>query len=168
MCDDEFYKNKELFVKLFTKHFPYVQHNHKSHANVVIWGIGANIGNCIKTFEKLFTCLANHPHVQIHSTAYIYKNPPFGYKMQADFYNTSIIFSTPLSLRTIFTLMFYFERKLGRERVRLFKNAARTLDIDLIFYARKHAKLKHMYIPHKDYNNRQSVLNPLTFQLGLF
>lgn len=155
-------------MKLFTKHFPYVQYNCKSYANMVVWGIGANIGHCIKTFEKLFTCLANHPHIQIHNTAYIYKNPPFGYKMQPYFYNTNIVFSTSLCLRAIFTLMFYLERKFGRARVRLFKNAARTLDIDLIFYAKKHAKLRHMYVPHRDYNNRLSVLNPLTFQLGLF
>lgn len=135
---------------------------------MVVWGIGANMGHCTNTFEKLFACLTNHPLIRIHSTAYIYKNPPFGYKMQPDFYNTSILFSTSLCLRAIFSLMFYFERKFGRERVRLFKNAARTLDIDLIFYAKKHAKLNHMYIPHKDYINRQSVLKPLIFQLGLF
>ncbi len=155
-------------MKIFTKHFPYIQRNCKGYANIVVWGIGANIGYCIKTFEQLFSCLANHPKIQIHSTAYIYKNPPFGYRMQPDFYNTTILFSTSLCLRAIFTLMFYFERKFGRERVRLFKNAARTLDIDLIFYAKKHVCLQHICIPHRDYINRQSVLNPLTFQLGLF
>ncbi|MCI5786240.1 MAG: 2-amino-4-hydroxy-6-hydroxymethyldihydropteridine diphosphokinase [Helicobacter trogontum] len=155
-------------MKLFTKHFPYVQRGCKSYANMVVWGVGANVGHCIQTFEQLFSCLHRHPKIQIHSTAYIYKNPPFGYKMQPDFYNTSIVFSTSLCVRSLFSLMFYFERKFGRERVRLMKNGERSLDIDLIFYARKKANLAHMYLPHRDYANRQSVLQPLTFQLGLF
>ncbi len=154
-------------MNLFAKHFPYVQKNFKSYANIVVWGIGANIGNCIKTFEKLFTTLANNPNIQIHSTAYIYKNPAFGYKFQPDFYNTTIVFSTTLCVRAIFSLMFYFERKFGRGRIRDFKNAPRKLDIDLIFYANKHINSKHMILPHKDYHNRDSVLLPLKFQLGL-
>ncbi len=154
-------------MNLYTKYFPYIQKNFKSYANIVVWGIGANIGNCIKTFNNLFKTLINNPFIKIHSTSNIYKNPAFGYEKQPDFYNTTIIFSTSLCVKAIFSLMFYLERKFGRKRIRDFKNAPRTLDIDLIFYANKHVYFNHMKLPHIDYNNRKSVLLPLKFQLGL-
>lgn len=154
-------------MKLFTQHFPHIQHNSKEYNNIVVWGIGGNIGNCLKTFENLFQSLRHNSKIRLYSTSYIYKNPAFGYTTQPNFYNATITFTTNLCLRHIFTLMFYLERKFGRDRIRAFKNAPRTLDIDLIFFGNKRFRAKHLHIPHQDYHNRQSVLYPLTFQLGI-
>lgn len=157
---------------LISKHFPFI--NHYSirknyflpYRNIVVLGIGANIKNCVKTFENLFVTLYNNSNLFLHSTSIIYKNKAFGYVDQPDFYNSSIVFLTNLCLREVFSYIFYLERKFGRRRIREFKNAQRTLDIDLIFFNNLKINYKHLTLPHKDYKNRMSVLLPLRAQVN--
>ncbi|STQ86663.1 2-amino-4-hydroxy-6-hydroxymethyldihydropteridine diphosphokinase [Helicobacter muridarum] len=160
-------------MKIFSKHFPYICSGYKqilstniSLNNQVICNIGANIGCCIQTFENLFMFLQKHRSIAIYATSHIYKNSPFGYVKQPDFYNASMIIYTSLDIRSIFVLFSYLERKFGRLRRRIFRNAPRTLDIDIIFYNNKKIRLNHMHIPHIDYVNRQSVISTLRFHIG--
>ncbi len=138
------------------------------YKNLVVLGIGANIGDCLKTFQKLYLSLKRNSHINIISTSHVYKNPPFGYTNQPYFYNATLILKTNLGLNAVYRLIFYLERKFGRPRVRAFKDAPRTLDIDMILFNNLKVRLKHLRIPHYDFHNRESVLRPLIFQLGFF
>ncbi|WP_160659346.1 2-amino-4-hydroxy-6-hydroxymethyldihydropteridine diphosphokinase [Helicobacter saguini] len=150
------------------KYFPYeCAFSDRFYKNLVILGIGSNMGNTFKIFRNLFLSLKNNKLIKLFSTSHIYKNKAFGYTKQPDFYNATIILSTNLCLRNFYALMFYLERKLGRSRKRAFKNAPRKIDIDLIYFDKKRANLKHLSLPHKDFHNRESVLKPLSFQMGL-
>lgn len=149
-----------------SKYFPYSLYNKTySYKNLVTIGIGGNLKNCVNTFNLLFTRMKNNTCLRIHNSSIIYKNKAFGYTHQPDFYNATIIFSTNLYLRAVFSLMFYYERLFGRKRKREFKNAPRVLDIDIIFFNDIKVRLNHLYLPHKDYKNRLSVLLPLLTQL---
>ncbi|RDU67572.1 2-amino-4-hydroxy-6-hydroxymethyldihydropteridine diphosphokinase [Helicobacter didelphidarum] len=154
-------------MNLSMKYFPYIQRYPKYAKNIAILGIGSNLGNCLQILHNLFITLTNHRKIHIYSTSYIYKNVAFGYTKQPDFYNTSIILTTNMCVRSMFALIFYLERKFGRSRVRSFKNAPRSLDIDLIYFANMRICFKHLHLPHQDFHNRKSVLLPLRFQLGL-
>jgi 2-amino-4-hydroxy-6-hydroxymethyldihydropteridine diphosphokinase len=48
-------------------------------------------------------------------------------------------------------------------RKRSFKDAPRTLDIDIIFFNTLSIDTKTLTIPHKGYKQRESVLIPLKF-----
>lgn len=155
-------------MRMYIKNFPYIcESKLDRYKNLAILGIGANIGNIFKTYKNLFATLKNNKNLRIFSTSYIYKNKPFGYTKQPYFYNATIILSTNLCLRAFFALMFYIERKLGRERKRAFKNAPRKIDIDLIYFDKKIANFSHLSLPHRDFHNRESVIKPLSFQMGL-
>lgn len=134
----------------------------------VVLGIGANIGTqdkILARFWHLLCFFASHSRIFGFSTSPIYRNPPFGYANQAHFYNALIILSTSLSLLQIYALVFYAERKFGRVRKREFKNAPRTIDIDIIFYSDCIFRAKYLTLPHPSYHNRASVLIPMLCSL---
>lgn len=130
----------------------------------VVLGIGANIGTqdkILARFWHLLCFFASHSRIFGISTSPIYRNPPFGYANQAHFYNALVTLSTSLSLLQIYALVFYAERKFGRVRKREFKNAPRTIDIDIIFYSDCIFRAKYLTLPHPNYHNRASVLIPM-------
>ncbi|ANV97610.1 2-amino-4-hydroxy-6-hydroxymethyldihydropteridine diphosphokinase [Helicobacter enhydrae] len=144
-----------LFPKVFT--------TRKRFKNQILLGIGGNVGDCLKRFKHFILYLQNNPLVQVLSTSIIYKNPPFGYAHQADFYNFTLQISTNQSLIDCFQMIFYWERRFGRARKRVFPNAPRTLDIDLLYFNQVKLHRPYLQIPHKEWQNRESVLIPLSF-----
>lgn len=132
--------------------------------NTATLGIGSNVGYSKKIFETLWLWFAKHSAFSSLCSSPLYINPPFGYTHQQDFYNATLSFRTALSLIELFVLIFYLERRWGRKRKRFFKNAPRTLDIDLIFFNRLVCRQPHLTLPHPGWNKRESVLVPLILQ----
>ena len=132
--------------------------------NTFTIGIGSNKGQSFRIFTQLFLWLARHRSFTILSTSPIYQNPAFGYTKQRDFYNATLTLQTPLSLREVFGIIFYLERKFARPRIREFKNAPRTLDIDLIFFNHLKLNYPHLKLPHPYWKQRESVIIPLVLQ----
>jgi 2-amino-4-hydroxy-6-hydroxymethyldihydropteridine diphosphokinase len=60
-----------------------------------------------------------------------YANPPWGGSTRAPFVNAAVVVATTLAPRALLGVLFVIERRLGR--VRAEKNAARTLDLDLLW-----------------------------------
>ncbi len=129
--------------------------------NTATLGIGSNVGNSKKIFEWLWLWFAKHRAFSLLTSSPLYLNPPFGYHHQAHFYNATLSFKTALSVLELFSLIFYLERRWGRSRKRAFKNAPRTLDIDVIFFNRLVSRQAHRMLPHPEWSRRESVLVPL-------
>jgi len=132
----------------------------KSHKALI--GIGCNIGNCIRRFKKLYKFLNSHPKIDILQTSIIYKNPPFGYLNQPWFYNSIMVISTDFSPYELLGFLLYTEKKFGRKRS--FKNAPRTLDLDIIIYDNLKIDKPDLKIPHPFFKKRDSVLVPLALK----
>ncbi len=130
--------------------------------NRALIGVGCNLGNCIRRFKKLYLFLSSHPKIDVLQTSIIYKNPPFGYINQPWFYNTIMIIATDFSPDELLHFLLYTEKKFGRKRS--FKNAPRTLDLDIILYNNIKINKKNLKIPHPFYKNRDSVLVPLALK----
>ncbi len=135
----------------------------KPEGTIAILGLGGNIGDVPRRFGKLALQLARHPRVRLIATAPILKNPPFGYASQPDFYNTLIAVETKLSPKELLRFVLRLERR--HKRVRTFKNAPRTLDIDIIFYGDRTVKSEELIIPHPHWSERESVIIPLKYLL---
>lgn len=137
------------------------------HRHIITLGIGANLGTrqeICKRFAHLLDSLASKDFTLL-ATSPILHNPPFGYTNQPYFYNATITLATSLSVVELFARVFYLERRFGRGRKRAFKNAPRTLDIDIIFYDKVIIKRPYLTIPHHGFRTRDSVLLPLGFML---
>jgi len=125
-----------------------------------VLGIGGNIGDVMRRFERLYWFLKRSKEVKIINSSPILKNPPFGFLEQDDFYNAILIISTSLTPRELLYYLLRVEKKFGRKRT--IPNGARTLDIDIIFYDDISISCKELTIPHHDWINRDSVIIPLS------
>lgn len=140
--------------------FPYVSHVRRDqNAFKVLLSIGGNIGNTKKRFQKLFQRIQRDNNFKLIETSPILKNPPFGYLQQDHFFNAVILLETRIFPKSFLRRILYFERIFGRERS--FKNAPRTLDIDIVFFDGFRIRSKDLMIPHKEWQKRSSVIIPL-------
>ncbi|WP_407380241.1 2-amino-4-hydroxy-6-hydroxymethyldihydropteridine diphosphokinase [Helicobacter sp.] len=136
------------------------------HRHIITLGIGANLGTrqeICKRFAHLLDSLTSKDFTLLATSPILY-NPPFGYTNQPYFYNATITLATSLSVVELFARVFYLERRFGRGRKRAFKNAPRTLDIDIIFYDKVIIKRAYLTIPHGEFHKRESILLPLSFE----
>jgi 2-amino-4-hydroxy-6-hydroxymethyldihydropteridine diphosphokinase len=149
-------------LKLFNiDKFPYKKTGCSSKKHLVYIGIGGNIGDVGRRFQKLFWYFKRDIFVDILQTSQILKNPPFGYLEQPDFLNAVMVLKTNLTPRSLLKYFQKTEKKFGRKRE--FKNSPRTLDIDIIFYDKITYNKYDLIIPHPKYKERESVLIPLNF-----
>lgn len=145
-------------------------HSKDSHTkmlpNTTIIALGGNLKSPIRTFKSLFLKLKQNAKIRILQTSPIYKNPPFGYANQPFFYNATMLLATSMCLVEFYAFIFYMERIFGRGRLRAFKNAPRTLDIDIIFFNDIFMRSTKLNIPHTQWFGRSSVLIPLIYQVN--
>lgn len=97
--------------------------------------------------------------LQEDAASALYCTPPWGYANQPDFINAVIRYRTDLSPPALLALLQHVEQEQGRERP--FKNAPRTLDLDVLLYDDLHLNLPQLTLPHPRIRERAFVLYPL-------
>jgi len=122
-------------------------------------GIGGNVGDVRRRFERLFIILRKDKRVSLVKTSLILKNPPFGYTNQDDFFNSILVLKTSMQPKVFLRYLLRLEKKFGRKRT--FANAPRTLDLDIIFFDNRKINTKDLIVPHPFYAQRESVMIPL-------
>jgi len=155
-------KDKKEIIK--GSYYPKIYSNSCKNSIALI-GIGGNIGDVKRRFNKLLFRLKNDKLLKVVATSIIFKNPPFGYLKQDYFYNSLILIDTKL---TPIRLLRYLQKvELDFRRKREFKDAPRTLDLDIIFYEKKRiANVPTLIVPHPHWQNRESVTLPLAYLKG--
>ncbi len=146
--------------------FPFVSKTKQVYGkHLVLLGIGGNIGDSVRRFEHLIHYIRKSSFITIVETSPIIKNPPFGYISQPYFYNAIISISTKLQPYELLRHIHNIERLFGRKRS--FKDAPRTLDIDIIMYENRKIDTKKLKVPHISWFERDSVVIPLKYMKGL-
>jgi 2-amino-4-hydroxy-6-hydroxymethyldihydropteridine diphosphokinase len=130
-----------------------------SHRYLVTLGVGGNVGDARRRFERLYLFLKKDKRVHLLKTSLILKNPPFGFITQDDFFNSIILLKTTMQPKPFLSYLMRLEKKFARKRS--FANAPRTLDLDIIFFDNRVVKTPKLQIPHAKWFERQSVLIPL-------
>ena len=149
-------QNLTLF---YTSNYPKKFNSTSNKKYSVKIGIGGNIGNTKRIFDKLILCLKKDSRFILLMTSPLLQNPPFGFLEQSDFLNGIIALKTNLAPNEFLKNMQRLEKRFGRKRS--FQDAPRTLDIDIIFFNNKKINTKDLIVPHKDWANRESVIIPL-------
>lgn len=140
--------------------FPILKKRAVDYKNTVVVGVGGNEGAVKRRFVKLYRTLLDDRRFGIMETSSIFKNPPFGYLEQPDFYNAVMVLKTSLGARETLKILLHVEHIFGRKRI--FKNGPRTLDLDIIFFNNQTIKQKDLIIPHPKWEERLSVKVPLS------
>ena len=126
--------------------------------NDVFLMTGSNIGdrnNNLRTAEAHI----NKTIGKIILKSSIYETAPWGNSLQESFYNQALEVNTRLTATEVMSALLKIEHLMGRKRT--FKNAARIIDLDILFFNHEIIKLKSLEIPHKEIANRRFVLEPL-------
>ncbi|MDD2651560.1 MAG: 2-amino-4-hydroxy-6-hydroxymethyldihydropteridine diphosphokinase [Sulfurimonas sp.] len=130
-----------------------------SHRYSVTVGIGGNVGDVLRRFDRLCTYLRRDKRVELLQKSLILKNPPFGFTRQDDFFNSIIVLKTSMQPMIFLDYLMRVEKKFARKRS--FANAPRTLDLDIIFFDKRVVATQKLQIPHAEWFKRESVLIPL-------
>lgn len=145
---------------LKSRFFPIYNKGSKNNfKHIVVLGLGGNIGNVCKRFDRLIRMWKNERRFCVIKTSPLLLNKAFGYTAQDDFINAIVYIKTNLDPFSILKIMQHYEKRLGR--IRSFKNAPRTLDIDILYFDDLKLKTRNLIIPHKGINSRPSVIIPL-------
>lgn len=139
--------------------FPLCKAKRKAFLYEALIGLGGNEGDVKKRFAKLYRLFQNDRRFYITQTSNVFQNPPFGYREQADFHNAVMLIQTSLHVKILLKILLHVEKNFGRKRS--FKNAPRTLDLDIIFFENLSRKQKHLSLPHPHWEERLSVMVPL-------
>lgn len=143
----------------YDRFFPICKSKTNRFKNKVVVGIGGNEGDVKKRFKHLYLYFQRSSLVYIEETSPILKNPPFGYLEQDDFYNAIMVIKTSLAPRAFLKFLLHVEKIFKRKRS--FKNAPRTLDLDIIFFNNIKLNTRELQIPHRYWYKRDSVVLPL-------
>jgi len=127
--------------------------------------LGSNLGN---PKEKLATAqqFIQKKIGPIVRQSAIYQTAAWGNTQQPDFLNQVIIVNNKLDPQETMQTILGIEESMGR--VRTEKNAARLIDIDILFYGKMIIDEKTLTIPHPFIAQRRFVLVPLDELSPLF
>ena len=121
-------------------------------------GLGANDGEPLKQIEQAFKCLEALPATVDLQRSKIYRSSPWQ-AQGPDFINAMAQIDTQLSAPALWVHMQRIEQAAGR--IRPYRNAPRTLDLDLIFYGEAVIHSPALVLPHPRWRERAFVLRPL-------
>jgi 2-amino-4-hydroxy-6-hydroxymethyldihydropteridine diphosphokinase len=89
----------------------------------------------------------------------IYQTAAWGKRNQPDFLNQVLILETKKDAASCMALILEIEHIMGRTRT--VKNAARTIDIDILYFNRAVLNTPDLIVPHPAIQDRRFVLIPL-------
>ena len=119
---------------------------------------GGNIGDRKKNLETAAVLIKRRVG-KITKLSKIYETEAWGNRDQPAFYNQVLVIESKLSAREILTAILKIEEEMGRKRT--VKNAARIIDIDILFFNEDIVNEQNLVIPHPEIGNRRFVLSPL-------
>lgn len=122
-------------------------------------GLGANLNDPAAQVEYALTELGRLPGTRLIAHSSLYASAPVGYVDQPDFINAVAQVETTLAPRALLDALLDIEHRHGRERS--FRNAPRTLDLDLLLYGHAHFHEAALTLPHPRMCERGFVLLPL-------
>jgi 2-amino-4-hydroxy-6-hydroxymethyldihydropteridine diphosphokinase len=119
---------------------------------------GGNIGNREKNLQTAAGLIQSEIGKIIRSSK-IYETDAWGITDQKSFYNQVHVVESNFSAKEVMENILKIEEEMGR--VRTIKNAARIIDIDILFFNDDIVNEQNLTIPHPEIINRRFVLSPL-------
>ena len=119
---------------------------------------GGNIGDRKKNLENAAKLIRERIGA-IKKSSKIYETEAWGVRDQPAFYNQVYLVETSLSPEKVLKSILKIEEEMGRKRTT--KNAARIIDIDILFFNDQVVNEQNLVIPHPRIADRRFVLLPL-------
>ncbi len=125
--------------------------------------LGANLGDAAAALQDAVAALRGLPETSVGKVSSIYKTAPQGSDASHgpvnDYLNAVVEVCTGLTAPALLQRLQQIENAAGRERP--FRNAPRTLDLDLLLYGSARVESAQLTVPHPRMWQRAFVLVPL-------
>ena len=121
-------------------------------------GLGANLGNAPARLKWALDEIGRLPSTQLVSQSMLYRSAP----VEADgpdYFNAVAHIRTTLQPLKLLSCLQGIENEAGRNRP--YRNAPRTLDLDILLYGRCQIESETLTVPHPRITQRAFVLLPL-------
>jgi 2-amino-4-hydroxy-6-hydroxymethyldihydropteridine diphosphokinase len=123
-------------------------------------GLGSNLDHPREQVLAALGELAQLPESRLLSRSRLYRSAPIGSAAQPDFVNAVAQLETALPPARLLAELQAIEIRHGRERP--FREAPRTLDLDLLLYGDAVISSTTLTVPHPRMHERAFVLRPLS------
>ena len=121
-------------------------------------GIGANLGDAPQAVCRALKGLAHAPDVQLLAASSLYHTAPID-SCGPDYINAVAALQTTLNAPDLLLRLQTLESDAGRKRP--YRNAPRTLDLDLLLYGDARIASANLTVPHPRMWERAFVVLPL-------
>lgn len=121
-------------------------------------GLGANLGEARETLRHALVELDRLPGTRLLRVSALYRSAPVD-AQGPDFWNAVARLDTTLAPYELLAALQQLEQAAGRERP--YRNAPRTLDLDLLLYGAQRQDDPQLTLPHPRMRDRAFVLLPL-------
>lgn len=120
--------------------------------------LGANLGDPVQAVRQGIEALGALPQTQLVRTSPLYRTAPVE-ASGPDYVNAVVEIATRLPAPDLLAQLQAIESGAGRERP--YRNAPRTLDLDLLLFGSARIASERLTVPHPRMNERAFVLVPL-------
>ena len=120
--------------------------------------VGANLGDARAAVAQAVLDLDDLPQTRVVARSSLYRSAPFE-ASGPDFINAVAALDTELDAPALLDALQQLEQRAGRERP--YRNAPRTLDLDLILHGDTMLDTPTLTLPHPRMDERAFVLQPL-------
>lgn len=128
-------------------------------APVDVWvGLGANLGEREEALRSALQRMAEWPDTRLIAVSALYASAPVD-AGGPDYLNAVAHLQTALAPLDVLQRLQAIEQDAGRERP--YRNAPRTLDLDVLLYGSEVLSTPTLTVPHPRMNERAFVLLPL-------
>lgn len=124
----------------------------------VFVGLGANLGDAPATLQHAFEALSALPGTRCVARSSLYRSAPVD-AAGPDYINAVAELRTKMQPPVLLRALQGIEARFGRERP--YRNAPRTLDLDLLRYGDRRIATPELTLPHPRLHERAFVLVPL-------
>ncbi len=121
-------------------------------------GLGANLGDPQAALRSALAALARLPGTSLDKVSALYRSAPVD-AGGPDYFNAVAQLSTTLEPLALLHALQRIENDAGRERP--YRNAPRTLDLDLLLHGDRRIATPELTVPHPRLHERAFVLLPL-------
>lgn len=121
-------------------------------------GLGSNLGDAAANVQQALARLAALPQTRLAAQSSLFRSAPVDAGGD-DYVNAVARLDTTLGAEQLLAQLQVLEQEFGR--LRPYRNAPRTLDLDLLLYGAQQIASAHLTVPHPRLTERAFVLIPL-------
>ena len=127
---------------------------------VPVWiALGANLGDAQQAVRDAIAAIGQLPGTTLTQQSSLYRTAPVD-SSGPDYINAVVQINTVLTAPALLAALQAIEQSAGRERP--YRNAPRTLDLDILLYGNARISSPTLTVPHPRMHERAFVLVPLS------